>query len=233
MMRAGADIHALNTVRKHLSASRAAAGGERAAARPSRLPCRTWSATTCRSSDRARASPTQSTWADAVAALERFGGDRHPAGVRARVAGRPGRRDARHAEGRRSRRIARVDRPRHRQPQDALARRARAGRSSSATGAGRARTPVTGEARDAAPAWFDAACARLRVGPGAAVRDFRRRDDGARHRRRAGAVATRSSPSRWRGRSSRAARESSSRASAPTASTARPTPPAPLSTAPR
>jgi glycerate 2-kinase len=94
MMQAGADIHVLNTVRKHLSAIK---GGQLAAA------CRGATLTLALSdvvdddvsvigSGPGVADVT--TWSDAAMALERFGGDAHPVAVRERLrAGAAGRID--------------------------------------------------------------------------------------------------------------------------------------------
>jgi len=81
MMLAGADIHALNTVRKHLSRVK---GGRLAAA------CRGTTLTLAVSDvvgddlsviGSGPGVPDQTTWADAAGALEQFGGPRHPRGV--------------------------------------------------------------------------------------------------------------------------------------------------------
>ena len=86
MMLAGADIHALNTVRKHLSRVK---GGRLAAA------CRGATLTLAVSDvigddlsviGSGPGLADQSTWADAAAALQRFGGDAHTAAVRGLVA---------------------------------------------------------------------------------------------------------------------------------------------------
>ena len=85
MMLAGADIHALNTVRKHLSRVK---GGRLAAV------CRGTTVTFAVSDvigddlsviGSGPGLPDASTWADAAGALERYGGDRHNAAVRALV----------------------------------------------------------------------------------------------------------------------------------------------------
>lgn len=81
MMLAGADIHALNTVRKHLSGVK---GGRLAAA------CRGTTLTLAVSDvvgddlsviGSGPGVPDKTTWADAASALEQFGGTRHPRGV--------------------------------------------------------------------------------------------------------------------------------------------------------
>jgi hydroxypyruvate reductase len=86
MMHAGADIHALNTVRKHLSAIK---GGRLAS------QCR-GSTITLAVSDvvgddvsvigSGPGVPDPSTWADAARALAQFGNDHHPGSVRATIA---------------------------------------------------------------------------------------------------------------------------------------------------
>jgi hydroxypyruvate reductase len=86
MMHAGADIHALNTVRKHLSSIK---GGRLAEA------CRGTTITLAVSDvigddlsviGSGPGVPDASTWADAREALSRYGGERHPEAVRARIA---------------------------------------------------------------------------------------------------------------------------------------------------
>lgn len=86
MMHAGADIGALNTVRKHLSSVK---GGHLAAL------CRGATLTLAVSDvvgddvsviGSGPGVPDETTWLDAAAALERFGGAAHPTAVRARVA---------------------------------------------------------------------------------------------------------------------------------------------------
>ena len=102
MMASGADIHALNTVRRHLSKVK---GGRLAAA------CVGTTITLAISDvvgDDLHAIgsgpgvPDATTWSDAAAALERFGGDAHSDRVRSVIARRPRRRGARHAEARAS-----------------------------------------------------------------------------------------------------------------------------------
>lgn len=86
MMLAGADIHALNTVRKHLSGVK---GGRLAAA------CRGTTVTLAVSDvvgddlsviGSGPGVPDASTWADAASAIARFGGPRHPRAVHELVA---------------------------------------------------------------------------------------------------------------------------------------------------
>lgn len=152
MMTAGADIHALNTVRRHLSKVK---GGRLAAA------CVGTTITLAISDvvgDDLNAIgsgpgvPDATTWADAAAALERFGGDAHSGRVRSIV--RAGLAGA----------VADTPKPGH----AALARaRARVigsrvdamdGARAAAVARGyhaiRIDEPVTGEAREAAPDWL-------------------------------------------------------------------------------
>ena len=160
MMRAGADIHALNTVRKHLSGIK---GGRLARA------CRGRTITLAVSDvvgddlsviGSGPGVPDPSTWADAVAALERFGGDRHPGSVCTRVAaglagGIPDTLKSGDPEA--SRAVGHVIATR----QDALAA---ARRAAEERGYRTLVLPdaVTGEARDAARAWFDTVAPQLR-----------------------------------------------------------------------
>jgi hydroxypyruvate reductase len=152
MMAAGADIHALNTVRRHLSNVK---GGRLAAA------CAGTTLTLAISDvvgDDLHAIgsgpgvPDATTWADAAAALERFGGDLHLSEVRHVI--------ARGVAG------AIPDTPK---PGDGSLERSRAmvigSRLDAMEGARQAAIargyhplviaePVTGEARDMAPRWF-------------------------------------------------------------------------------
>ena len=159
MMTAGADIHALNTVRRHLSKVK---GGRLAAA------CVGTTVTLAISDvvgDDLHAIgsgpgvPDETTWSDAAAALERFGGDAHAARVKAVIrAGLAG---------------AVPDTPK---PGHGLLARAHArvigSRADAMDGARVAAAglgyhvvvmpePVTGEARDAAPRWLERARAML------------------------------------------------------------------------
>jgi len=153
MMNAGADIHALNTVRRHLSKVK---GGRLAAA------CVGTTITLALSDvvgDDINAIgsgpgvPDASTWANAAAALERFGGAEHAASVREAV--------RRGCEG------ALPDTPK---PSDRVMARAMSrvigSRRDAMEGARVAAeahgyraivldVPVTGEARDVAPRWLD------------------------------------------------------------------------------
>lgn len=163
MMTAGADIHALNTVRRHLSKVK---GGRLAAA------CVGTTVTLAISDvigDDLHAIgsgpgvPDASTWADASAALERFGGSEHNERVRHVI--RLG------VEGR----LPDTPKP----GQAALARsvaRVIGGRRDAMAGAREAAMargyhvavidePVAGEARDAAPRWLADAQARLQSMP--------------------------------------------------------------------
>ena len=159
MMRAGADIHALNTVRKHLSAIKG--GG---LARVCRGTTMTLAVSDVVGDDLSVIGsgpgvPDPSTWADATTALGRFGGDRHPERVRARVAaGLAGRMPdtLKAADPEASRARGQVIATQ----QDALAaaRRAAEDRGFHTTVLPDA---VTGEARDAARAWFAAIAPRL------------------------------------------------------------------------
>ena len=86
MMNAGADIHALNTVRRHLSRVK---GGRLAAACPGRtitLAISDVVGDDLNAIGSGPGVPDQSTWQDAAAALDRFGGSRHATHVRALVA---------------------------------------------------------------------------------------------------------------------------------------------------
>jgi glycerate 2-kinase len=91
MMHAGADIHALNTVRKHLSSIK---GGQ--LARACRGTTRTLAVSDVVGDDvsvigSGPGVADQTTWDDAAAALEQWGGVQHPPAVRKRVAaGRAG-----------------------------------------------------------------------------------------------------------------------------------------------
>jgi glycerate 2-kinase len=155
MMHAGADIHALNTVRKHLSAIK---GGRLAA------ECRgailTLAVSDVMDDDvsvigSGPGVPDPTTWADASAALDRWGGAAHPAAVRAHV-----------AEGVAGRL---PDTPKPGAPAVSHARGwVVASREDALVGARRAAEalgyrvtilaqPITGEARLAAQAWFAAA----------------------------------------------------------------------------
>lgn len=155
MMAAGADIHALNTVRRHLSNVK---GGRLAGA------CVGTTITLAISDvvgDDLHAIgsgpgvPDSTTWSDAAAALDRFGGDAHADRIRAVID--------------RGRRGELPDTPK---PGHAALARARArvigSRTDAMEGARVAASdlgyrpivldePVTGEAREAAPAWLAAA----------------------------------------------------------------------------
>jgi hydroxypyruvate reductase len=163
MMNAGADIHALNTVRRHLSKVK---GGRLAAA------CVGTTITLAISDvvgDDLHAIgsgpgvPDSTTWADAAAALERFGGDAHSSAVRAVI--------ERGMAG---------DLPDTPKPGDRSIARARASvigsRNDAMNGALEAAAQrgyhpivmpeaVTGEARDAAPLWLDRVNALIASAP--------------------------------------------------------------------
>ena len=86
MMRSSADIHALNTVRKHLSDIK---GGQLATATPGATLTLAVSDVMDDDVSVIGSGPgvaDGSTWSDAAVALERFGGDRHPSAVRHRIA---------------------------------------------------------------------------------------------------------------------------------------------------
>lgn len=155
MMTAGADIHALNTVRRHLSKVK---GGRLAAA------CAGTTITLAISDvvgDDLHAIgsgpgvPDETTWADASAALARFGGDAHAASVREVI--------RRGMAGE----IADTPKPGHAALSRAIARvigsrrDAMAGAADEAARLGYATLiidePVTGESREAAPQWLAAA----------------------------------------------------------------------------
>jgi hydroxypyruvate reductase len=162
-MNAGADIHALNTVRRHLSKVK---GGRLAAA------CVGTTVTLAISDvvgDDLNAIgsgpgvPDATTWADAALALERFGGEAHSRAVRAAI--------ARGLAG------ELADTPK---PGDRSIARAQAmvigSRSDAMAGAGAAAAErgyhpivlaeaVTGEARDAAPIWLDRVSALIATAP--------------------------------------------------------------------
>jgi glycerate 2-kinase len=159
MMNAGADIHALNTVRRHLSKVK---GGRLAAT------CIGTTITLAISDvvgDDLNAIgsgpgvPDATTWADAAAALTRFGGDAHSSAVRAVVErGLAGELPDTPKPGDRS--IARSQ---------ALVIGSRADAMAGARQAALQRgyhplvmpDPVTGEARDAAPVWLEQVQARI------------------------------------------------------------------------
>jgi glycerate-2-kinase len=163
MMASGADIHALNTVRRHLSKVK---GGRLAAA------CIGTTVTLAISDvvgDDLHAIgsgpgvPDATTWSDAAAALDRFGGDAHSDKVRSVIrAGVEGRLPDTPKPGHPSvaRAMARVIGSR----MDAMegARAAAAGRGYRAIVVPEA---VTGEARDAGPAWLDRVRARIGRSP--------------------------------------------------------------------
>ena len=153
MMRSGADIQALNTVRKHLSAIK---GGQLAAA--TRGLTLTLAVSDVMDDDVSviGSGPgvlDPSTWSDASAALDRYGGTSHPAAVHQRV-------DA----GRAS---SIPDTPKRGDPRMARSSGSViASRKDAVTGAERAAStlgyatvvlpePVTGEARDAARGWYE------------------------------------------------------------------------------
>lgn len=161
MMASGADIHALNTVRRHLSKVK---GGRLAAA------CIGTTVTLAISDvvgDDLHAIgsgpgvPDATTWSDAAAALDRFGGDAHSDKVRSVI--RAG------VEGR----LADTPKPGHPSVARAMARvigsRMDAMEGARAAAAWRGYRAivvpeaVTGEARDAGPAWLDRV--RARIGP--------------------------------------------------------------------
>ncbi len=155
MMTSGADIYALNTVRRHLSKVK---GGRLAAA------CVGTTITLAISDvvgDDLHAIgsgpgvPDETSWADAATALDRFGGDRHSARVRSIVragldGGLPDTPKPGHAALARAR--ARVIGSRV----DAMAG-ARAAAVERGYHAITMHAPVTGEARDVAPDWLRAA----------------------------------------------------------------------------
>ena len=160
MMTAGADIHALNTVRRHLSRVK---GGRLAAA------CVGTTITLAISDvvgDDLHAIgsgpgvPDDSTWADAAAALERFGGDAHAdtvtgvvrRGLAGEIADTP---KTGHAAL--SRAVARVIGSRLDAMEGAAGEARRRGYEAIVV-----EEPVTGEARDVAPRWLTHA--RERVG---------------------------------------------------------------------
>ena len=159
MMTAGADIHALNTVRRHLSRVK---GGRLAAA------CVGTTVTLAISDvvgDDLHAIgsgpgvPDETTWSDAAAALERFGGDAHSdrvkAVVRAGMSGevpdtpKPG-------HGSLARAHARVIGSRTDAMEGARAEAAHLGYHAVVLP-----EPITGEAREAGPAWLARARAAL------------------------------------------------------------------------
>ena len=153
MMNAGAEIHALNTVRRHLSQVK---GGRLAAA------CAGTTVTLAISDvvgDDLNAIgsgpgvPDSTTWQDAAEALERFGGSAHPDHVRALV--------RRGVNGE----IPDTPKPGHSSLIRAIARvigsrrDAMAGAAAAASGQGYhpivVPDPVVGEARDVAPRWLE------------------------------------------------------------------------------
>ena len=161
MMTSGADIHALNTVRRHLSKVK---GGRLAAA------CIGTTVTLAISDvvgDDLHAIgsgpgvPDATTWSDAAAALDRFGGDAHSDRVRSVIrAGVEGRLPDTPKPGHPS--VARAKARVIGSRMDAMegARAAAAERGYRAIVIPEA---VTGEARDAGPAWLERV--RARIGP--------------------------------------------------------------------
>jgi glycerate 2-kinase len=161
MMASGADIHALNTVRRHLSKVK---GGRLAAA------CVGTTITLAISDvvgDDLHAIgsgpgvPDATTWSDAAAALDRFGGDAHSDRVRSVIrAGVEGQLPDTPKPGHPS--VARAKARVIGSRMDAMegARAAAEGRGYRAVVIADA---VTGEARDAGPAWLDRR--RVRIGP--------------------------------------------------------------------
>ncbi len=225
VMTGGADIAALNAVRKHLSRVK---GGRLAAA------CRgavvTYAISDVIGDDLSVIGsgpcvPDWSTWHDAAEAVERFGGwdglapevrQVIDAGRRGAIADTPKAGDARLARA-----TAEVIGGR-RQAMDGAARAA----------AARGYTPVVldqavrGEARLSAPDWWRSALA-VAAGAGRPARGhLERRDHGAGHRAAVAAAAIRSSRSRWSRRSRPTRPAPSWPRSAPTASMAPPTQPA-------
>lgn len=159
MMTSGADIHALNTVRRHLSRVK---GGRLAAS------CVGTTLTLALSDvvgDDINAIgsgpgvPDSSTWSDAAAALERYGGAAHAAtvrdaiarGLRGELADTPKRSDRSMARS-----VARVIGSRL----DAM-QGARIAAESRGYHTVMIEEPVTGEARDVAPRWLDEVRARV------------------------------------------------------------------------
>jgi hydroxypyruvate reductase len=159
MMNAGADIHALNTVRRHLSKVK---GGRLAAA------CVGTTVTLALSDvvgDDINAIgsgpgvPDASTWRDAAAALEQFGGAAHAPSVRDAV--------TRGLGGQLADTPKRTDRAMARATARVIGSRVNAmqGAAAAAEALGYQVVvidePVIGEARDAAPRWLDAVRARV------------------------------------------------------------------------
>lgn len=164
MMNAGADIHALNTVRRHLSKVK---GGRLAAA------CAGTSITLALSDvvgDDINAIgsgpgvPDASTWADTAAALERFGGAAHAPGVRHIV--------QRGREGELPDTPKRTDRSMARTMARVIGSRKDAMEGARAAAVALGYHPVvieeaiTGEAREVAPRWLADIRARLSDAPG-------------------------------------------------------------------
>lgn len=153
MMRSGADIRALNTVRKHLSGIK---GGQLAAA--TRGVTLTLAVSDVMDDDIAVIGsgpgvPDPTTWSDAAAALDRYGGRSHPAAVRQRVeAGRASSvpDTPKRGDPRMSRSLGHVIASR----KDAVA-----GAERAASTLGYATVvlpePIIGEARDAALGWYE------------------------------------------------------------------------------
>lgn len=153
MMSAGADIHALNTVRRHLSRVK---GGRLAAACAGRTVTLAISDVVgddLNAIGSGPGVPDDSTWADAAGALRRFGGPMHSAHVRALV--------QRGVDGE----IPDTPKPGHPSLRRARAQvigsrvDAMAGASAAAAARGYhpivVEAPVVGEARDMSPAWLD------------------------------------------------------------------------------
>ena len=161
MMTSGADIHALNTVRRHLSKVK---GGRLAAAcigATITLAISDVVGDDLHAIGSGPGVPDATTWSDAAAALERFGGDAHSDRVRSVMrAGVDGRVPDTPKPGHPS--VARAKARVIGSRMDAMegARAAAAERGYRAIVIPEA---VTGEARDAGPAWLDRV--RVRIGP--------------------------------------------------------------------
>jgi glycerate 2-kinase len=159
MMLSGADIHALNTVRKHLSAIK---GG--LLARSCRGATLTLAVSDVVGDDLSVIGsgpgvPDPSTWADAAHALAQFGSDGHPAGVRERI-GAGVRGDLPDTPKRGSPEMSRASGQVVATRRDAVDA---AAREAAARGFHAVVVPdaVTGEAREAARLWLDGALALL------------------------------------------------------------------------
>lgn len=153
MMKAGADIHALNTVRRHLSRVKGGRLAEACVGRTVTLAISDVVGDDLNAIGSGPGVPDDSTWQDAAMVLHRFGGAAHPAHVRALVQrGVTGEIPDTPKPGHPSLRRARAQVIGSRVDAMAGARDAAAFRGYHPIVIAE---PVVGEARDASPAWLD------------------------------------------------------------------------------